>query len=198
VRIAILISLTAVSLAFTAAQADEPFIKADLGSRTGYIIPEAYAAAYKADLLASMPWHVSLEGFWTPTEADAAVAERTFRELLRQAAKDPITLFPDLGMNSDKFSLDALKTEQNELVLIGENEDAYARQFVGIILSDGRKLIFCNYAEVPKADPSTGFLFLEKFFVADGTVHFLQCQFDPESKTCSHVSIIGSWQPPAK
>ena len=73
-----------------------------------------------------------------------------------------MTLFPDMGKNSDKFSLDTLKHEQAELVLVCDNEDAYARQFVGIILPTGRKMIFCNYAEVPNADPSTGYLFLEK------------------------------------
>ena len=181
-------------LAFSAVRAGEPFTKTDLGAHTGYIINEEYALENKADLVASIPWHVSVEGFWTPSETDVAVADRVFHELLVQAAKDPMTLFPDMGANSDKFSLEALKKEQNELILIGENEDAYARQYVGVILTTGRKLIFCNYATVPKVDPSTEYLFLEKYFVADGTVHFLQCRFDSESKTCSNVSIIGSWQ----
>src|SRR5471032_1996411 len=96
----------AVSLAFAAAQAEEPFLKADLGTRCGYIISEAYANAHKADLVASIPGHMSVEGFWTPSETDAVVSERTFRELLHEAAKEPMILFPDMGKNSDKFSLD--------------------------------------------------------------------------------------------
>jgi hypothetical protein len=68
------------------------------------------------------------------------------------------------------------------------------RQYAGIVI-DGKKLVFCNYSDGAKADPSTDYIFIQKVFAPDGTVRFLQCRFDPELKTCSNVSIIGSWQP---
>lgn len=185
--------LVALCWMWGAARADEPFIQVMQGTHPAYIVPEPYAAHHRAELMASIPRHVEIESFWTPTEADVAVAERIFRELLQQAAKNPMVLFPDLGRNSDQFSIEALKREQDELVLIGENYDAYTRQYVGIVVL-GHKLILCNYADVPKVDPATEFLFLEKYFDPKGTVHFLQSRFDPDWKTCAHVSIIGSWQ----
>jgi hypothetical protein len=49
-----------------------------------------------------------------------------------------------------------------------------------------------------KVDPSTDYIFIQKVFVPDGTMHFLQCRFDSEAKSCSNVSMIGPWQPKEK
>jgi hypothetical protein len=139
---------------------------------------------------------VRVGGFWTPTEVDVIVAERVFRELIERAAKDPALLFPDLAPNHDPADLAAaaqLENERYELTLVSGNYDSYSRQYVGIIVG-GRKLIFCNYSVGAKVDPSTDYIFIQKVFVPDGAVHFLQCRFDPEAKTCSKVSMIGSWQ----
>jgi len=194
VRLAILISFAAFGLIFIPAQAGEPFVRVDLGSRAAYIIPESYADEHKAELVASIPGPVKVEGFWTPSEEDVTVAERVFRELIQSAAKDPTLLFADLADASQNASQDALQHQQIELELMSKYYAAYLRQYVGIIV-DGRKLVLCNYADVPKVDPSMEYLYVEKYFVGDGTTHFLQSRFDLESKTCSNVAIIGSWQP---
>lgn len=198
-RVAILISLGALGW-FSVARADEPFPSVTLGDNTGYIIPEKYASDHKTDLVASLPGYGKIDGFWTPTEQEITVAARTLHELLASAVKNPALLFPDLAQNENPpppDSPDSLQHQQKELALVVRNENAYARQFVGIIL-EGRKVIFCNYAIVPKADPSTGYLFIQKSFTDNGAVHFLQGRFDPESKTCSNVAMIGSWQPKPK
>jgi len=199
VRLAILISFAAFGLTLSAAWADELFIRGAVGSHIGYIIPETYAGEYKADLTASIPGPVKIEGFWTPSEQDVAVADRVFRDLLHAAVKDPTLLFPDLAPNPDpaapvdRAAAALLEHERNELDLVSRNYDSYVRQYVGIII-DGQKLVFCNYSDGTKVDPSADYIFIQKVFVSDGTVHFLQCRFDPIEKTCSNVSIIGSWQ----
>jgi hypothetical protein len=67
---------------------------------------------------------------------------------------------------------------------------------VGVII-DGQKLVLCNYSEGTKADPATGYIFIQKTFTTDDT-HFLQCRFEPLLKNATNVSVIGSWQAPAK
>jgi len=193
VRLAILISLAAFALTFSPAWADGPFIRIAIDSHVGYIVPERYAWERKADLIASIPGPVKIDAFWTPPEQDVAVADRVFQDLLHSAVKDPTLLFPDLASNSDAAAQDSLEHERNELALVSRNYDRYLRQYVGIII-DGQKLVFCNYSDGTKLDPSTEYIFIQKVFVPGGTVHFLQCRFNPEFKICSRVSIIGSWQ----
>jgi hypothetical protein len=203
VRLAILISFAAFGLSFFVARADEPLIKVTLDAGPAYIVTESYATAHKSELVATIPGPVKIDGFWTPTEVDVIVAERVFRELIHSAVKDPTLLFPDLAPSTDPavpadLAVAAqLENERYELTLVSSNYDRYSRQYVGIII-DGQQLVFCNYADVPKVDPSTGYIFIDQVFVADGSVHFLQCRFDPMEKTCSNVSMIGSWQRSAK
>jgi hypothetical protein len=204
VRFAILIALAAWGGAVAeCARADDIFIHIVLGSRDGYIVPEDYATAYQADLLATLPSAVKCDGFWTPPEQDVAVADRALRDMIHAAAKDPTVLFPELAPSRDPDAKQSdddkreLARERIELALISENYDSYARQFVGIII-DGQKLVLCNYSDGTKLNPAAGYIFIQKTFVADGTVHFLQCRFEPWLKNITNVSIIGSWQAPAK
>ena len=198
-RPATLISLAAFGLAFSLARADDSLIKVNLETGPAYIVPESYASQFKAELTETIPGPVKIEGFWTPTEADVIVADRVFRQMIQSAAKDPTLLFPDLAPSSDPTvpadlaAASQLQNERYELSLVSSHYGRYLRQYVGIIL-DGQQLIFCNYADVPDIDPSTGYIFIDKVFASDGTVHFLQCRFDPIEKTCSNVSMIGSWQ----
>ena len=204
-RLAILISFVAFGSAFSTAWADGPLIRVGLSldSHIGYIVPESYAENHKADLVANIPGPVNIDGFWTPPLQDVAVADRALRDMIHDAIKDPTLLFPDLAPNPDptapvnRDAANQLEQERNELDLISRNYDAYVRQYVGIII-DGTKLVFCNYSEGTKVDPSADYIFADKVFVPDGTVRFLQCRFEPWSKTCSNVSIIGSWQSPEK
>jgi hypothetical protein len=199
VRVAILLSVAACGLASSAARADQTLIKITLETGPAYIVPEEYAADHKAELKQCMPGVLKIEGFWTPTETDVIVADRVFRQLIRAAAKDPTILFPELVQNPDATAAANIETaaqlqnERYELSLVSDHFDRYARQYVGVIL-EGKKLVFCNYAVVPKADASADFLFIQKVFAADGTVHFLQSRVDPDDKSCANVSIIGSWQ----
>ena len=193
-RIAIAISVWAVSLALATVHADEPFQQITLGTGVGYIVPEAYATDHKAALISSIPGPIKIDAFWTPSEANAVVAERVFRELLEGAAKDPHLLFPDLAPGADEDSPDSLKHEQAELALICKNYHAYARQYVGIIVA-GTKLVLCNYSDAPNIDPATQYLYVEKYVVPSGKVHFLQCRVDTHWQTWSNVSHFGSWQP---
>jgi hypothetical protein len=203
VRLAILISFTAFGLAFPAAWADEPLARVGLalGTHSGYIVSESYADAHKADFVANIPGPVNIDGFWTPPLQDVAVADRVFRDLIHDAVKDPTLLFPYLAPDPaapvNREAASQLEKERVELDLVSRNYDSYLRQYVGIIV-DGQKLVFCNYSVGTKVDPSTSYIFIEKVFVPDGTVHFLQCRFEPLSKTCSNVSMIGSWQPQEK
>ncbi len=193
-RVAIAISVLAASWAFSLLRADEPFPQLAFGSGTGYVIPEAYAAAHKAAIISSIPGPIKIEAFWTPTEADIVITERVFRELIQGAVKDPKLLFPNLESGGDADSPDSLAHQQTELALVNKNYGAYARQYVGIIVA-GSKLVLCNYSDVPKVDASTEYLYVEKYVVPNGSVHFLQCRVDPHWKTWSNVSLIGSWQP---
>jgi hypothetical protein len=199
VRLAILISFAAFGLTFSAARADGPLLRVALGVRSGYIVPRDYAEDHQADLIAGIPGLERISGFWTPTEVDVIVAERVFQDLIRSAAKDPKLLFPDLAPNpdptvpADLVAAAQLENERYELTLVSGNYGRYSRQYVGIII-DGQKLVFCNYSEGTKVDPATDYIFIQKVFVPDGTVHFLQCRFDPVAKTCLNVSMIGSWQ----
>lgn len=154
-RLAILVLLAALALAISPARADDSLIKVNLEIRPAYIVPEEYASQYKAELTATIPGPVKIEGFWTPTEVDVTVADRVFREMIQSAAKDPTILFPELAPRPDsevKTSQEKaeelanaaqLENERYELQLILSHFDHYSRQYVGIIL-DGQQLIFCN------------------------------------------------------
>jgi hypothetical protein len=208
VRLAILISLAACGALGGAAWADDSFARVELDSQVGYIIPQSYGEAHKAEFESTIPGPVKIDGFWTPGETSAIVADRVFRLLIHAAIKDPTILFPDLApvvdpnapaaaKSTSADNQEELQRQYKELVLIADHYAAYQRQYVGIIV-DGQKLVFCNYSMGTKADPSSEYVFTEKFFVEGGKVHFLQCRFDREEKTCSNVSMIGPWQPAAK
>jgi hypothetical protein len=210
VRLAILLSFAACGMTFSVLAADTnvappALIKVVMGSHIGYIVPENYAADCKADLQISIPGVVKLDGFWTPTELDVTVADRVLRDLIHDAVKDPTLLFPDLApdangntkADTNSGSSDPLDHERHALMAVSDNYDTYVRQYVGIII-DKQKLIFCNYSDGTKADPSADYIFIHRVFVDDGTVHFLQCRFDPEAKACSNISMIGPWPPSLK
>ena len=187
-----MISFAIVGLTWLA-RGDDALHKVATGTHVGYILSDAQAEANKADLIASLPGAVKVDGFWTPTEQDVAVADRAFRDLIRDSVKDPTLLFPDLPTDPDPTKRDTLEYERRELSLILDNYDAYQRQYVGLSI-DGIRIVFCNYSHGPKFDASAGYIFMQKTFVPDGTVQFLQCRFDPLQKTCSNVSFVGSWQ----
>jgi len=187
-----MISFAIVGLTWLA-RGDDALHKVATGTHVGYILSDAQAEANKADLIASLPGAVKVDGFWTPTEQDVAVADRAFRDLIRDSVKDPTLLFPDLPTDPDPTKRDTLEYERRELSLILDNYDTYQRQYAGLII-DGIKIVFCNYSCGPKFNASTGYIFMQKTFVPDGSVHFLQCRFEPILKTCSNVSFIGSWQ----
>jgi hypothetical protein len=199
VRLAVLISLAALAPMLAAVRADDSLMRAPLGSHTGYIVPETYAAEYKTDFVSSIPGAFRIDGFWTPSKEDVAVADRVFLDLIHAAAKDPTLLFPDLAPSTDPTApVDAaasqlLARQKSELALISDNYSNYSRQYVGIIV-DGQQLVFCNYSEGTNLDPAKDYIYLQKAFAPEGAVHFLQCRFDPVEKTCANVSFIGSWQ----
>ena len=204
-RFAILIPFAACALVSFALGADAPvpatpLIRVIVGSHFGYIVPENYANDRKADITLSIPGVMKVQGFWTPTDVEVTVADRVLRDLIHDAIKDPTILFPDLAPSADADAAakaetsDQLERERHALADVSDNYDSYARQYVGIIL-DGQKLIFCNYSEGTKADPADDYIFIHRVFVDDNTVHFLQCRYDPDAKTCSNVSMIGSWPP---
>jgi len=214
-----MISCVALGLILSGARADEPLLRVDLAldSHVGYIVPESYAEKHKAVVVASIPGVDPIDGFWTPTEQDVAVADRALRDSIEAGVKAPALLFPDLAPNPDfaapinpEAAL-ALEHERKELVLVLSNYDSYTRQFVGIIVAvpgtDAQtgagtvtdiRLVFCNYSVGTKVDPSTDYILIQKVFVSDGTVHFLQGRFDPLLKTCSKISMIGPWVPQGK
>jgi hypothetical protein len=199
VRLPVLLAFAACGWGLATAQKDDSLITVTLDTGPAYVVPEDVASAQKADLRENIPGAPKIEGFWTPSEVDVIVADRVFRELLQDAAKDPLQLFPDLAQKPDASAADnveaaaQLQNERYELSLVLGHYDEYARQYVGIIIG-GKKVIFCNYVVMPKVDPAARYLFTDKVFVEDGTVHFLQCRYDFEEKTCSNVSMIGSWQ----
>ena len=192
-RLALAISFGLASLFVSLARADAPFEEVDMDAGVGYIVPIEYANAHKAEIVASMPGHVIIDGFWTITEQHTTVAERIFRELLHRAEKDPTELFPDLSPLTEASSPDSLAHQQQEVALVNQNYHAYLRQYLGIIV-DGHKLVLCNYSDVSKVDPTTEYLYLEKYFEPGGSVHFLQCRVNVHDETWSNVSIIGTWQ----
>jgi hypothetical protein len=199
VRYAILTTFALCGLAFSAAWADESIVTVNLDSGPAYIVSANYANDFLPQLRATIPGAPKITGVWTPTEIDVTVAHRTFRNLIQDAIKDPTLLFPDLAPNPDASATEKIETaaqlenERFELTLVAKNLDQYARQYVGIVVDD-KKLIFCNYADAPNIKPAIDYIFIDKVFVGDGTVHFLQCRFDLEDKSCSNVSLIGSWQ----
>ena len=197
-RLAIAISFWALSAPWAVLWGGEPFAPITLafGPRPGYLVSEEYANQHKAELVASIPGEVKVERFWTPSDADVAVAERLFRELLHRGEKFPELLFPDLSPDADSSTTDSVEHEQRELLLVDRNYDAYARQYVGVII-EGQKLVFCNYSDAPGIDPSKDYIYMEKSFAVDGSVHFLQCRVNAHDKTCTNVAMVGSWLPKA-
>ncbi len=164
-----------------------------MDSHVSYIVPENYASNHKAEFADSLPEDVKITGFWTPSANSVVVAERTFRELIHRGATDLSVIYPDLAKNPTDFPPDSARDMQGELVLIGKNYNAYTRQFVGMVI-DGHKVIFCNYTDFQKIDPSTDYIFIQKVFGQVGGFHFLQCRYDFASRSCQNVAIIGSWQ----
>lgn len=200
VRFAVLLSLAACgALLCGVARGDGGFHAVEIDGMTGYVVPEDYAEAHKNELKSTIPGPVRIEGFWTPVDTLVIVADHNLRATIRDAAKDPTLLFPDLpkdaAPNADRPG-ESLDEQRRELELVSDNYAAYARQYVGIVV-DGMKIIFCNYSTGTKGDPAHEYIFTEKYFVADQS-HFLQCRFDREQKTVSNVSMIGPWAGPAK
>jgi hypothetical protein len=171
--------------------ADGPFLRVDMDAGPGYIIPAAYAESHKAEIVASLPGHVLIEGFWNLTEQHTTVAERVFRQALQDGVKDPKTLFPDLSEEAvGDESIDSVRRMIQSVV---DNYPHYTRQYIGVII-DGTKLVYCVYSDAPKLDPLTQYFDMEKYFVT-GKTHFLFCRVDAHWKTWSNPAIIGSWLP---
>ncbi len=192
-RLAFAISFGLASLVVSLARADAPFEEVDLDNGTCYIIPLEYAKVHKAEIVKSIPGEITIDGFWEITDTNVRVSERIFRELLHNAEKDPKVIFPDLSADTEASSPESISHQQQEIALVNRNYHSYVRQYVGIIVN-GVKLVLCNYSDTTKADAATDYLYLEKYFVENGDVHFLQCRIDPHEQTWSNVSIIGTWQ----
>ena len=174
--------------------ADEPFPALAAEARGIYLVPAGYAEAHRAEILASIPGPaLKIEGFWTPGEQDAQVAERVLHEALQAGQKDPTLLFPELSPTAEASSTESVGYQQRELALVNQNYDRYARQYVGLLI-DGRKIVFCNYAHGTKGNPNRDYLFLETYFATDGATQFLQGRVDVGGQICSNVSLIGSWR----
>ena len=58
---------------YSAARADGSLRRVEMSENIGYIVDENYALEHKADLLSTIPRVEKIEGFWTPSEQDAAV-----------------------------------------------------------------------------------------------------------------------------
>ena len=201
VRFAVLLGLLLAVVARADDEDAKHFHRVALDELVGYIVPEEYAAAHKAEFEANIPGAVRIEGFWTPGETSAIVADRVLRVLIHRAAKEPLLLFPDLAPDTSRDAGKAdesdkeaqLKKQQRELAFISDKYVNYVRQYVGVII-DKQRLVFCNYSVGTKGDPAREFLFTEKFFNEHGGTHFLQCRYDPEEKTCTNISMIGPWR----
>ncbi len=202
-RLAVLLSLAAGLMVCAAARADDAMLHVLVGKHDAYIIPESYALAYKADLVASMVGAPKIDGFWTPPLQDVTVADRAMRDVIHAAAKDPTVLFPDLAPDPDPNApVDEGKAKERErqrteLSLISDNYESYARQYLGVII-DGTKYVYCNYSHGTSVDPATGFVFIQKTFANDGTIQFLNSRFEPLLKNATNLSFVGSWQGPVK
>jgi hypothetical protein len=202
VRLAILLLFAALGLWARGDAIDDRFQRVDLDTLTGYIVPESYAEAHKEDFSANIPSTVRIAGFWTPSETSVLVADRVLREKIDAAVKDASVLFPGMAKHAAEKAYDPednLEFQQRELDAVAANYEKYTRQYVGIILFNEEKgvkerLIFCNYSIGAKVDASVEYVFTDKVFVPDGSVHFLQCRFDFEKKACVNVSMIGPWQ----
>jgi hypothetical protein len=192
VRLAILISLAALSLAQTVGPVDTSLIPCEIGSRGGYLVPVAYAEAHRADIVATLPDEPEVDGFWNVSEQIAIVADRHLRETLEDASKDPALLFPDLVPGSYASARDSIEFQRNEVALTLGHFGAYHRQYVGLVIA-GRKYVLLNYVIGPQLDPAKGFIFIHRVF-EPGMMHFLQCRFDWEYRKISNVSFYGPWQ----
>jgi hypothetical protein len=192
VRVAILISLAALSLVETAAQGDPALISCEVGPHGGYLVPVAYAEAHRADILSTLPDSPELGDFWPVSEQIAIVANRNLREAIEDAAKDPKLLFPDLVPGGDSSSPDSLEYQRTELGLVLQHYDAYLRQYAGVMIN-GRHFVLLNYVVGPNLDPAKGFIFIHRTF-EPGKMRFLQARFDWDWKKLSNVSLYGTWQ----
>ena len=191
-RLAILISLTALGLGGTAAAGDDALVPCEVGPHGGYLVPVAYAEAHRADIVATLPDAPEVDSFWKVSEQIAIVADRNLRETLEDAAKDPTLLFPNLTTGGDATLPDSLEYQRNELKLAVQHFGAYHRQYVGLVI-DGRQFVLLNYATGIQLDPAAGFICIHRVF-EPGRTRFLQCRFDWEFKKISNVSFYGTWQ----
>src|ERR1700761_8174555 len=125
-----------------------PFVTVgmSLGSHAGYIVPEEYANAHKAEIVASIPGGPHIDKFWTPSETNVEVADRVLREMVEAAAKDPSTQYPELAEAKGNEAASMLAQEQVQFQGVVDNYDRYNRQYIGVVI-DKVKLVFCNYAD---------------------------------------------------
>jgi hypothetical protein len=193
VRIATAILFGLSCLASGTVRADNVMTPVNFDSGVGYIVSPEYAAAHKQDFLTDMlEYHKDVD-FWMPTADDVIVAERAFRQWIQDGSKDAGAVFPDMDRYPESFPPGEVEFERLELGLINQNYASYARQYVGLVVH-GRKVILCNYYSNLEADPAVGFVFMRKVFVEDRGIHFVQGWFDPDTRLCSNIVIVGLWQ----
>lgn len=195
-RLAILI-LWVACMAFSAARADESFIKVTVDGHVGYIVPETNAQKTNSlvsfQLKGSRIAYRQLTGFWTPSVAEASEAERRVRKFIREGRADPKSAFPDLAAHPDKFVRGALQLSGREVELIDKDYDKYVRQFVGIRMGN-EKFIWCSYFFAKSVaplnlDPAKDFL-----VIFDGGHTVWQIEYDPRSKDCLNLDINGPFE----
>jgi hypothetical protein len=151
-----------------------PMIKTD--EYVGAVIPESYAAA-------TFPIEMGYpaDGFWTPREADIAKAEAAIRAGLERAVQEPDQLrnLVDHHSGAEDFA-------RQEIPKILSRYSTYARQYVGITLSN-KRWVWCNFFPLEETKPGNLLNHWRKDYVRvyDGGCSYWKIQCEPDTAQCT-------------
>jgi len=127
------------------AYADEPFTKITVNGHVGYILREKLAAKLDVDF-----FHERAIGYWTPSLKDLTAAEKAANQKIKQTTIAPEKAFPEIASHPGGFAIPTLDKLKSQAIGIDKNYDSYIRQFVGLVLYNGKKQIYCNYFLNPR------------------------------------------------
>ncbi len=176
--------------------ADDQFSRVTPDAHLGYIIP---AGALQKIKVYPPDLGKDAVGFWTPSSKDVEVAEKSARQAINLATHNPAKAFPLIAKNPNGFAVPSLDSLRNGAWYIDKNYESYIRQFVGLILVDGKKQIYCNYFlpervnqntpqwVIDESDPSKHFIQTD-----DGGAGYWQLVYDLRSKKVASLSINSS------
>jgi len=188
-RLVTLILVWTIGLLSNSARGDETFTKVAVDGHVGYVVPKKLAPKLDVDY-----FHEKATGYWSPGLKDLTAAEKAARQKIKQATIAPKKAFPEIASHPGGFAIPTLEKLKSQALVIDKDYDSYVRQFVGLLLFNGKKQIYCNYfvnqreadfkGEHDEFNPARQFVQVE-----DGGAGFWQCIYDVDIGQIVSVSF---------